>query len=392
MNVVIYTRPSYLDSALPLIFSLSRKVKMHVIMEVSPESRHGGGFKLPVADYPAGLVPLKDIPEWLPPCLQSKLQDLASFHLAVYTTPRSFSFGSLRTCWQVSRYIRANKPEVVHFDEASNRAFLLPYLMPNVPLVMSIHDSRQHIGELAKRFVVTQKSFLNRSCAVIFHSEFARKSFSNGLDRCLPDTYVIPLGIFDTFRAFCDGNIASKERMILFFGRISPYKGLEVLLSAVSLAAQRVANIKLVIAGRPIQGYNPSIPGQFVNGGVCECLLHHISPEELCRLFNAAEFVVAPYIEVTQSGVISTAYAFYKPVVATTVGGLPELVEDGVTGKLVPPDDPGSLAKAMVDLLLDSELRSQMTENIRRKEVDDLSWDRLSEMTLNVYRQAIKNN
>src|SRR5258708_11880054 len=92
-----------------------------------------------------------------------------------------------------------------------------------------------------------------------------------------------------------------------------------------------------------------------------------ISEEGTAEYFCRASVVVLPYIEASQSGVVSLAYSAAKPVVATTVGGLPEMVEHGRTGYLVPPRDAPQLAESVALLLLDADLRHHMGSNGKRK-------------------------
>jgi starch synthase len=107
--------------------------------------------------------------------------------------------------------------------------------------------------------------------------------------------------------------------------------------------------VKIVIAGHGenFDRYQRMMvhPERFV------ILNRHIDEEEVRRLFQEASVVVLPYVESFQSGVIPIAYTYGKPVVATTVGGLPEMVDDGVTGLLVPPRDERKLAEAIVTVL-----------------------------------------
>lgn len=390
MKVVFYTRCGYLDSAFPLISRLCQQIETHLIIEISPEGR-GGGFGSPADDSPSGLIPTDMA--WLPLGAQARLQGLASFHLAVYTAQRAFHPGNMLICWQVAKFIRSIQPHIFHFDEASSRAVSLPYLLPRLPIVMSIHDSHPRSGESAGRFQLVRRLFLRRTQAVIFHSRYSQETFPDlpTLRSAGIEVNVIPLGIYDIFTELCDDVLNTNDRTVLFVGRISPYKGLETLFAAAPLVAQQVPNVKLIVAGRPIPGYEPPDAPELGNGGICECLLRHVSCQELCQLFRKAALIVLPYVEATQSGVVSTAYAFHKPVVATAVGGMPEMVEDGVTGRLVPPRDPEALASAIAELLLNPEERHRMAENIRRKEQDELSWARLTRMTLDVYRRAVKN-
>jgi glycosyltransferase involved in cell wall biosynthesis len=96
-----------------------------------------------------------------------------------------------------------------------------------------------------------------------------------------------------------------------------------------------------------------------------------------------------PYIEASQSGVIPTAYGFKKPVVVTSAGSIPEIVDDGITGFIVPPKDVNALAEAIIKLLKDRELRRKMGENAYKKLKKDLSWDNIAEKTIQVYKETI---
>jgi glycosyltransferase involved in cell wall biosynthesis len=99
--------------------------------------------------------------------------------------------------------------------------------------------------------------------------------------------------------------------------------------------------------------------------------------------------VVLPYVDASQSGVVPLAYTASKPVVATTVGGLPEIVEHGQTGLLVPPRDTAALAGAIVRLLQDAGLRRTLGFNGRRKIDSECSPEIIADKTLRVYRQAL---
>jgi glycosyltransferase involved in cell wall biosynthesis len=114
-----------------------------------------------------------------------------------------------------------------------------------------------------------------------------------------------------------------------------------------------------------------------------------ISNEERATLFQRAAVVVLPYVSATQSGVIPVAYSFRKPVVATTVGALPEYVDHGRTGLLVPPCDEKTLAAAVVRLLRDPDLRHSMGENGKRTLFEKCAPDVVARSTVEVYRKAI---
>jgi len=116
----------------------------------------------------------------------------------------------------------------------------------------------------------------------------------------------------------------------------------------------------------------------------------YVTDAERNELFRRASVVVLPYVEASQSAVIPVAYQSSKPVVATTVGGLPELVDHGRTGLLVPPRDERALAEAVVRILSDGDLRRRLGAGGRRKLDRECSPAAVANQTLEVYRRALK--
>ena len=112
--------------------------------------------------------------------------------------------------------------------------------------------------------------------------------------------------------------------------------------------------------------------------------------EELARLLKDCAFTVCPYTDATQSGVIMTSYSLCKPVVASNVGGLSEMVEEGKTGLLVPPKDVDSLANSIITLLKDDEKREYMADNIRNDYfAGDKSWKIIANKYINFYEYIL---
>jgi len=115
-----------------------------------------------------------------------------------------------------------------------------------------------------------------------------------------------------------------------------------------------------------------------------------IPDERVARYFGESSVVVLPYIDASQSGVVPIAYSFSRPVVATTVGGLPSVVEDGVTGLLVPPRDERALADALITLLEDEELRHKMGAAGRSKLEREWAPEVIGPQHIDVYERALR--
>lgn len=164
---------------------------------------------------------------------------------------------------------------------------------------------------------------------------------------------------------------------LLFFGTIREYKGLDVLIDALPRVAASDPGVSLTIAGEPFIAVE-NLKQRATQTGVADRIewkLGYVSDPEVARLLGQCDLVVLPYRNATQSGVVPLAYEFDIPVVATRVGGLEEVVIPGETGYLVPPDDPGALAEAILQFLKSAD-RESFRKRIRgfRRE---LSWEQV---------------
>ncbi|MFQ6606604.1 MAG: glycosyltransferase [Fidelibacterota bacterium] len=130
-----------------------------------------------------------------------------------------------------------------------------------------------------------------------------------------------------------------KEKMILFFGLIRAYKGLDTLLKAAAELKDRLKDFTVVVAGECYE--DPSVYTSLVSAlniaDVCDLRMRFIPDEEVKVYFSAADVVVLPYKSATQSGIVPIAYHFNCPVIVSNVGGLPEIVPHGKVGYVVRP-------------------------------------------------------
>jgi D-inositol-3-phosphate glycosyltransferase len=163
-----------------------------------------------------------------------------------------------------------------------------------------------------------------------------------------------PHPLYDIFGTAADPDEAKKALgisgpAILFFGFVRHYKGLDILLGAMPRILEKL-KLTLVVAGEFYEE-RAAYDEQIKSLGIAEhvrMMDRFIANEEVAGIFSAADALVLPYRSATQSGITQIAYVFGTPVIATTVGGLPEVVTDGETGILVPPEDPGAVADAVV--------------------------------------------
>lgn len=169
------------------------------------------------------------------------------------------------------------------------------------------------------------------------------------------------------------------EKLLLFFGFVREYKGLKYLLQAMPLVRQQLDNIKLMVVGAfgsDKEDYLAIIREHHMEQTI-EVVDGYTPDHEVEKYFAGCDLVVLPYESATQSGIVQIAYGFEKPVIVTNVGGLPDVVADGKTGYIVPPQQPKALAEAIVRYF-QSQKEREFVENVR-KEAYRFSWDRITE-------------
>jgi glycosyltransferase involved in cell wall biosynthesis len=204
--------------------------------------------------------------------------------------------------------------------------------------------------------------------------------------------------LFDNFGAPLEREVALTRldldpgfSYLLFFGFIRAYKGLDLLIEGFADKRFRTKNIKLIIAGEFYEDDKPYRDLVKEHSLVNEILFfdRFINDNEVTSFFSAADLIVQPYRNATQSGVTQIAYHFEKPMVVTDVGGLREIVPDGKCGYVVNPD-PEEIANAISDYF-DNNRKESFTLNIK-KEKEKYSWSGMTASVTEVYKTSIKND
>ncbi len=190
--------------------------------------------------------------------------------------------------------------------------------------------------------------------------------------------------------------IEKTEKIALFFGFVREYKGLRTLIGAIGRlkagSSPALEDFTLYVVGDFGGEENKASYMKLIEEKEISSLVSivdgYVPDKEIERYFSASDVVIVPYESAPQSGIVQIAYGFRKPVIATTVGGLPDVVEDKVTGILIPPLDEESLARSIElyfseidydpDSCLETALEKTWSENIREREYR-FSWDRMTE-------------
>ncbi|MFI3214126.1 MAG: glycosyltransferase family 4 protein [Eubacteriales bacterium] len=174
--------------------------------------------------------------------------------------------------------------------------------------------------------------------------------------------------------------IGNDEKILLFFGFVREYKGLKHLIAAMPRIVKGLENVKLLIVG-DFGEDRELYMDMIIDKGVEENIIiveGYIPDKEVEKYFVSCDLVVLPYESATQSGIVQIAYGFEKPVVVTNVGGLPDVVTDGITGYVVENKNPDSIARGVIKYFKENK-QQEFSANVKNEEYK-YSWDRMIEV------------
>lgn len=286
------------------------------------------------------------------------------------------------------RYIRRQRPDLVL------SAFWLPFMAPamgtalrrakrkgmrRVSILHNLipHEHRPGDKLFSRYFVGSNDAFITLSRSVledlnVFDPKGLKpRTFS---PHPLYDHYGATLGRKEALDLI---GLRENQRYVLFFGFIREYKGLDLLLDAMADERMEKLGVKLIVAGE-FYGDPKPYQEQISRHDIGDRVVLHtefIPDHEVNRYFCAADLVVQPYKNATQSGVSQIAYHFEKPMVVTNVGGLPEIVPDGKAGFVVKPDSQ-EIADAIVRYF-EEDWQQRLTEGVR-EEKKKYAWDKMT--------------
>jgi len=326
-----------------------------------------------------------------------------------WTVRRGLRALRLVMAWvQLNRYLLAQKPDVIQFGKINfpfEAIFLAQLRRRRLILVQICHEFelREQTGIVSaianKMYVSVYRNF----SVIFFHADDNRRRFLELFDVSQKKLYIIPLGNISLFPTTIEQGAVSPAELrrryglvddvpvVLFFGVLVPSKGVPDLLEAFARVKRNHPRAKLVVAGFPSKYISlDEYRAQTARLGVAEDVIfdgRYIPFEEIAALMALATVVVYPYRNSTQSASMQVAYAFGKPVVATRVGGLPDVVAAGKSGLLVPPESPKVLATAIGEILGDPEMATAMGEYARHLSETRYSWQPIAAKILGVYRE-----
>lgn len=278
--------------------------------------------------------------------------------------------------------------DVVHYQWLTMPALDARLLPSKRPRLLTAHYILPPAP--SRRQTTIARRLFSRMDAVVAHSEHGAGRLRDEVGLDPSRVHVIPHGAFDYLTRLPEEKQLPAELegaegpVVLFFGLLRPYKGLDVLLDAF----RRLKGAELWIVGNPRMDIAPLRAAAASAVSRVRFVTRFVEDAEVPAIFRRADLVVLPYRDAEHSGVLYTGLAFGKPMVLSAVGGFPEVAAGGAA-RLVPPGDADALATALAELTADSAAREELTATARAAAAGPYSWDAVAVQTLALYRELI---
>lgn len=384
LKIAYISQPAFADVDISFLSVLQKKVDVYYFIPIRKGRLRGTAIDIKELHPHTGIFKADIYPELRK---FANLINLDKVYVVNCTSKYGWSVRHLWVNWLLFDFLKKNRFDVIHLTMFPCYFEGLFYLFSR-KIVLTVHDPFPHKGE------VSSFNNLYRNLAFRLFSHFIilnrrqRENFIEFYNLQSKNVYSSRLGCYTYLRS-CEYNLLfnTQRKYILFFGRITPYKGLDDLLFVMEEIHKSYPDVDLVVAGK---GSYPFDISHFEKLPYIVLLNRFIVDNELASLIRNSLFVVCPYTEATQSGVIMSSFAFCKAVIATDVGGLPEMVVDKKFGLIVPPKNRKRLKDAIVDLLTNDNLLAIFENNIRSEFfIGNSSWNKICDEMLCIYNEVI---
>lgn len=332
--------------------------------------------------------PAYEVKFWMPSKKHNKSKLLKIF--------KYFSYQS-----KLLLYAILNRNSIIHYQFFRSRLDSIGVFILRIFHKRLVHTAHNVLPHEKMKIDYFLNNLVYKSAeAIIVHSASIKRKFLDNFKKDKNKIFVVPHGNFDFFvQAGSDKevsgrkvlNLNSSDKVMLFFGIVREYKGLDMLLDAFDIAANKVDGLRLLIAGS-------TVSEEMSNGYVEKIMsLRHsdkitykfqfIPINEVPMYFKAADVVLLPYKAIDHSGIIHLAYSFGKPVIATRVGDFEEVIEHDKSGFILDTNDVDDLAKWIEIALSDISKLKDMGNYCLDLSESKYSWKNVVKKTTDIYRK-----
>lgn len=334
-----------------------------------------GKCSLGYLDLKSDITQAKQIKEFAP---FEEYIDIGKSYIVKH--PEGLSLKKITVDFKVFRLVKKIDPDIILTD-AANICMLLPRILLKNKVISFVHDPFPHSGEDSFSRVLANKLLVKYSKRYVLFNKAQKREF---IDRyCVDSSHVFcsHLSSYEYLNVYDNLPIEKKKGVIniLFYGRISPYKGIEYLLKGIrAFYESGYDGIEVTVAGRGVFNFDIS---EYEKLPYVHVKNTFIDSPILVKMIKESDAVICPYTDATQSGVVMTAFAFGKPVIATKVGGLPEMLENGELGILIPPKNEKAIKDTLIEIRNNTTLLDGYSNKIHKTyELGDKSWDHAVEI------------
>lgn len=384
MKIVYYSSTFFADSDFPLIREYQKLgLDVYFLIQLAPFSKRSTLIDIKKMINKPTILHASDYSEFE---VYKDYIDLSKVYIINSIESKVWTKNNIKLVFKTYAWIKNINPDVIHLLSPLDVFSSVLYLFRK-KMVLTMHDPFPHTGENSARRTFFTNLAMKLVQKFVLLNDIQKEDFKKLFNIKENQILVNKIGIFDYLNLW-KKSTTKENHNVLFFGRISPYKGIEYLCEAMLKVKERVPDATLTIAGGGKMYFDVSPYEKF---DWVKIINRYVGMEELAGLLQDCALTVCPYTDATQSGVIMTSYSLCKPVVATNVGGLGEMVDSGKSGLLVPPKNVGALADAIIALLKDDTLREKMVDNIRNDYfVGDKSWKVIAEKYIEFYKWVRK--
>ncbi len=383
---VLFVCYGHFDSGLELYNAIAEKIECQLLIQMHENHINQSIIDVNTSDIPLGLMKNVEKTKLFKSITSFFNFDHNSVKFVKYNSLSLRDFRNFKISKIVTDWIKETGFDVVHYYGSSLTWLQQVIFLRGIRRIYTVHDYLPHSGEgegscqykfyMKAIISIRKNNFLLLSKKMM--TEFTGY-YNIDENRC----GFVRFGSFESYTKYGTKKIEQNNQTILFFGRISPYKGIKYLINAADKIKAELPGMKVIIAG---SGNFDIDIGKLISDSTYEIHNKYITNEFLAKLLQRCSFVVCPYTDATQSGVVMTAYAFNKPVIATDVGSFKEYIDDGKTGLIVEPKDSGSLSEVFRKLLTNSELLKKMSDNIEKLKGTEFSWKKAALKCIHLYK------